>query len=75
MRRAILLVILHATIIGISFARTHGKPDTSQKPVPENRVEGSVTVEGKTFKLSHVYAKLADRPNDKNRSLVLWPYQ
>ncbi|HKY03933.1 MAG TPA: hypothetical protein VJQ56_03535 [Blastocatellia bacterium] len=35
-----------------------------------NKVEGEITVEGKTYRLSHAYGKVIDSPNDKTRPMI-----
>jgi hypothetical protein len=36
----------------------------------DNRMEGSITIEGKSYKPAYVYGKLSDGPNDKTRPAV-----
>jgi hypothetical protein len=61
MKRIILLLVFV-----IAFA-----PATPGQQQPsENRVEGSLTVQGKTYKLSYAYAKLTDSPNVKGSRAI-----
>lgn len=61
MKLATLLAVLLVSTANLSPAQNAGV---------QNKVEGSITVEGKTYKLSHAYAKMIDSPNDRTRPMI-----
>lgn len=67
MRRMFAMLLINVSLLSVAYAQATGKQQSDQTA---NKAEGSITVQGKTFKLNHVYAKLADGPNDKNRPAV-----
>jgi hypothetical protein len=66
MRRLFAILFISFASVLVAYAQAPGK----QADQTSNKVDGSVTVEGKTFKLNYVYAKLTDSPNDKSAQAV-----
>ena len=67
-RLAMLCFLL--TVAGTLAAAQTRKAAGDASAGPNNRAEGSFTVEGKTYKPAYVYGKLSDGPNDKARPAV-----
>ena len=62
-----MLAIMLISLTSAQFARAQAPAKADQT---SNKVDGTVTVEGKTFKLNYVYANLTDSPNDKRSTAI-----
>ena len=71
MKRAILQAVFRMIMACVLLSQTASPSPGLQSAPPENKVEGSIVVEGKTYKLAYAYGKISAGPNDKNRPLVL----
>ncbi len=68
-KRLSLLCFLLAVTATVAAAQTRQAAGGASAG-PDNRTEGSITIEGKTYKPAYVYGKLSDGPNDKARPAV-----
>src|SRR6266705_621552 len=66
MRRLLAIIFINFASVLLTYAQAPNK----QAVQPSNKVDGTVTVEGKTLKLNYVYAKLTDSRNDKSAQAV-----
>ncbi len=66
MRRLLAIIFINFASVLLTYAQAPNK----QGDQTSNKVDGIVTVEGKTLKLNYVYAKMTDSRNDKNAQAV-----
>jgi len=65
MKRMLAIVVISLIVAQFARAQAPAKADQTS-----NKVDGTVTVEGNTFKLNYVYANLTDSPNDKRATAI-----
>lgn len=66
MRRLLAILFINFASVLVAYAQAPGK----QAEQTSNKVDGTVTVEGKSLKLNYVYAKLTESRNDKSAQAV-----